>query len=162
MMKSPIIDKTVYIADGAKILGDVVIGADSSVWYNAVIRGDISAIKIGSGSNIQDCCVLHTDPAHSLIIGDGVTCGHGAVLHGCLIGSNTVVGMGSVVLSGAVIGEQCIIGGGSVLPGKINVPAQSLVFGNPAKVVRSLTADEITSLTTSKNQYINLAKNALK
>lgn len=152
------IDKTVFIADGARVLGDVEIGKNSSVWYNAVIRADLSDIKIGEGSNIQDNAVIHTSKNYGVTIGNNVTVGHGAIVHGCTIGNNVMIGMGAIVLNGAVIEENCIIGAGAlVTQGKV-IPAGSLVFGNPAKVVRSLTDSEIRSITDNAASYVEEAE----
>ena len=155
-MKS--IDKTVFIADGAKVIGDVEIGANSSVWFNAVIRADSDKVKIGENSNVQDNAVIHTSEGFGVQIGDNVTIGHGAIVHGCTVENNVMIGMGAIVLNGAVIGENSIIGAGTlVTQGKI-IPAGSLAFGNPVKVVRELTDDEIKSITDNANSYVNEAK----
>ena len=153
-----IIDKTVFIADGARVLGNVEIGKNSSVWFNAVIRADLSDIKIGEGSNIQDNAVIHTSKDFGVRIGDNVTIGHGAIVHGCTVKSNVMIGMGAIVLNDAVIEENCIIGAGAlVTQGKV-IPAGSLVFGNPAKVVRSLTDSEISSITDNAASYVEEAE----
>ena len=152
------IDKTVFIADGARVLGDVEIGKNSSVWFNAVIRGDSNKIRIGNRSNIQDNAVIHTSKDFGVRIGDNVTIGHGAIVHGCTVKSNVMIGMGAIVLNGAVIEENCIIGAGAlVTQGKV-IPAGSLVFGNPAKVVRSLTDQEIRSITDNAASYVEEAE----
>ena len=152
------IDKTVFIADGARVLGDVEIGKNSSVWFNAVIRADLSDIKIGEGSNIQDNAVIHTSKDFGVCIGDNVTVGHGAIVHGCTVKSNVMIGMGAIVLNGAVIEENCIIGAGAlVTQGKV-IPAGSLVFGNPAKIVRNLTDQEISSITDNAASYVEEAE----
>lgn len=152
------IDKTVFIADGARVLGDVEIGKNSSVWFNAVIRADLSDIKIGEGSNIQDNAVIHTSKDFGVCIGDNVTVGHGAIVHGCTVKNNVMIGMGAIVLNGAVIEENCIIGAGAlVTQGKV-IPAGSLVFGNPAKIVRNLTDQEISSITDNAASYVEEAE----
>lgn len=152
------IDKTVFIADGARVLGDVEIGKNSSVWFNAVIRGDSNKIRIGNRSNIQDNAVIHTSKDFGVVIGDNVTVGHGAIVHGCTIGNNVMIGMGAIVLNGAIIEENCIIGAGAlVTQGKV-IPAGSLVFGNPAKIVRSLTDQEIRSITDNAASYVEEAE----
>lgn len=152
------IDKTVFIADGARVLGDVEIGKNSSVWFNAVIRADLSDIKIGEGSNIQDNAVIHTSKDFGVRIGDNVTVGHGAIVHGCTVKNNVMIGMGAIVLNGAVIEENCIIGAGAlVTQGKV-IPAGSLVFGNPAKIVRNLTDQEIRSITDNAASYVEEAE----
>ena len=155
-MKS--INKTVFIADGAKVIGNVEIGANSSVWFNAVIRADSDKVKIGENSNVQDNAVIHTSEGFGVQIGDNVTIGHGAIVHGCTVENNVMIGMGAIVLNGAKIGENSIIGAGAlVTQGKI-IPAGSLAFGNPVKVVRELTDDEIKSITDNANSYVNEAK----
>lgn len=152
------IDKTVFIAYGARVLGDVEIGEGCGVWFNAVIRADSAKVKIGSRSNIQDNAVIHTSKDFSVCIGDNVTVGHGAIIHGCTVKSNVMIGMGAIVLNGAVIEENCIIGAGAlVTQGKI-IPAGSLVFGNPARVVRALSEDEIRSITDNADSYVNEAR----
>ena len=152
------IDKTVFIADGARVLGDVEIGEDCGVWFNAVIRADSAKVKIGSRSNIQDNAVIHTSKDFGVCIGDNVTVGHGAIVHGCTVENNVMIGMGAIVLNGAVIEENCIIGAGAlVTQGKV-IPAGSLVFGNPARVVRALSGDEIRSITDNADSYVNEAR----
>lgn len=154
-MKS--INETVFIADGAKVIGDVEIGANSSVWFNAVIRADSDKVSIGENSNVQDNAVIHTSEGFGVQIGDNVTIGHGAIVHGCTVENNVMIGMGAIVLNGAVIGENSIIGAGAlVTQGKI-IPAGSLAFGNPVKVVRELTDDEIKSITDNANSYVKEA-----
>ena len=154
-MKS--IDESVFVADGAKIIGDVEIGKGSSVWFNAVIRADSNKVKIGENSNVQDNAVIHTSEGFGVQIGDNVTIGHGAIVHGCTVENNVMIGMGAIVLNGAVIGENSIIGAGTlVTQGKI-IPAGSLAFGNPVKVVRELTDDEIKSITDNANSYVKEA-----
>ena len=155
-MKS--IDKSVFIADGAKIIGSVEIEENSSVWFNAVIRGDSNDVKIGYGSNVQDNAVIHTSRDFGVNIGDNVTIGHGAIVHGCTIGNNVLIGMGAIVLDGAVIEENCIIGAGTlVTQGKV-IPSGSLAFGNPCKVVRELSEEEIKSILDNAVSYVNKAK----
>ena len=125
------IDKTVFIADGARVLGDVEIGEDCGVWFNAVIRADSAKVNIGSRSNIQDNAVIHTSKDFGVCIGDNVTVGHGAIVHGCTVENNVMIGMGAIVLNGAVIEENCIIGAGAlVTQGKV-IPAGSLVLEIP-------------------------------
>ena len=155
-MKS--IDKSVFIADGAKVIGDVEIGKNSSVWFNAVIRADSDKVKIGESSNVQDNAVIHTSEGFGVSIGNNVTIGHGAIVHGCTIKDNVMIGMGAIVLNGAIIEENCIIGAGTlVTQGKV-IPARSLVFGNPMKIVRQLTEQEIQSITDNATSYVNEAK----
>lgn len=156
-MKS--IDNSVFIADGAKVVGEVEIGKNSSVWFNAVIRADLDSVKIGESSNVQDNAVVHTSKNFGVQIGNNVTVGHSAIVHGCTVGNNVLIGMGAIVLDGAVIEDNCIIGAGSlVTQGKL-IPAGSLAFGNPAKVVRQLTDDEIRSITENAISYVEEAEN---
>ena len=151
------IAKGIYIADGAKIVGDVTIGKDSSVWYNAVIRGDSNSIAIGENTNVQDNAVLHTSHSHGLTIGDNVTIGHGAIVHGCTVGNNVLIGMGAIILDGAVIEDNCIIGAGALVTQNKVMPEGSLVLGNPAKVARIISEDEKASIIKNAQEYVEEA-----
>lgn len=146
-------DDQAVICEGACVVGDVTLSPGVSVWYNAVIRGDEGAISIGSNTNIQDCAVLHEE----VTIGSGCTIGHGAIVHGCTIGNNVLVGMGAIVLNGAKIGDDCIIGAGALVTGKMDAPAGSMILGSPAKVVRPLTAEEIEGNRESMQEYLEMA-----
>ena len=148
------IDETAFVAEGARIIGDVSLKKDSSVWFNAVLRGDEEQIIIGEGSNIQDNCVVHCGPNCPTIVGKGVTVGHLALLHVCRIGDNTLIGMGSIVMNGAVIGNNCIIGAGSLITFGTVIPDNSMAFGRPAKVVRTVTPEEIASNRNDAAVYI--------
>ncbi len=128
------IHESAYIAEGAIVLGDVKVGAESSIWYHATVRADREKIVIGEGSNIQDNAVVHVDKGFPVTIGSGVTVGHSAVIHGCSIGSNSLVGMGAIVLNGAKIGRDCIIGAGALVTQSMLVPDGSLVIGCPGKL----------------------------
>lgn len=150
----PTIDETAFVADGARIVGNVSLGAGSSVWYNAVLRGDSAPIVIGPDSNVQDNVSLHVDAGHPVVIGAKVSIGHNAVVHGCTIGDGTLVGMGSVILSGAVIGAGCLIAGGAVVLGGSEIPPGSLVAGVPAKVRRALTEEERDGLIANADIYL--------
>ncbi len=152
------IDKTVFIAEGARVVGNVEIARDSSVWYNAVIRADSNSIKIGERSNVQDNAVIHTSRDFGVVIGDNVTIGHGAIVHGCTIGNNVMIGMGAIILNGAVIEENSIIGAGALIAGGKTVPAGSLAFGNPFRIVRSLTEQEIKSISDNAQSYVDEAR----
>lgn len=153
-----IIDKSVFIADGAKIIGDVEIGKNSSVWFNAVIRADSDKVKIGENSNVQDNSVIHTSEGFGVQIGDNVTIGHGAIIHGCTVKDNVMIGMGAIVLNGAVIEENSIIGAGALITqGKV-IPSGSLAFGNPCKIVRQLTDEEISSISRNAKSYVKEAE----
>ena len=147
-------DAEVLICDGAKVCGDVSLAPGGSVWYNAVLRGDEGAISVGEGTNIQDCAVLHEETR----VGAGCTIGHGAVVHGCTIGDNVLIGMGAIVLNGARIGNDSIVGAGSLVTGKLDAPAGSMILGSPAKVVRPLTEAEIEANRQSAQGYQELAK----
>ena len=151
------IDSSVFIAEGARIVGDVTIGKDSSVWFNAVLRGDEDRIVVGEGSNIQDNCVIHCGQGYSTIVGNGVTVGHLALLHGCTIGDNTLIGMHSTIMNGAVIGKNCVIGAGSLVTTGTVIPDNSLAFGRPAKIVRSVTEKEIESNRYDADFYMKEA-----
>lgn len=150
---APSIDPTAFVAEGARIVGDVELGAGTSVWYNAVLRADSARITIGRGSNIQDNVSVHVDSGHAVIIGAGVSIGHNAVVHGCSIGDGSLIGMGAVVLSGAVIGKGCLIAGGAVVLGGTDVPDGSLVAGVPAKVRRQLSEEERAGLIANAEIY---------
>ena len=145
-------DADVLICEGAMVSGDVTLSKGVSIWYNAVLRGDAGAITIGEGTNIQDCAVLHEE-TH---VGAGCTIGHGAIVHGCTVGDNTVVGMGAIVLNGAKIGRNCMVGAGAVVTGKTDAPDGSLLVGSPAKVVRPLTDEEVAGLRRNAGHYIEL------
>lgn len=142
-----------WVADEAVLVGDVRIEEGASVWFGAVLRGDNERITIGAGSNVQENAVMHTDPGFPLTIGEGCTIGHKAMLHGCVVGDNSLIGMGAIVLNGAKIGRDCLIGAGAlVTEGKV-IPDGSLVVGSPAKVVRALDADAIGQLGKSAESY---------
>ena len=147
-----------FIAPNATVVGDVVLEQDVSIWYGAVLRGDLGAIRIGEGSNIQDNCVLH----EAVTVGKGCSIGHGAILHGCTIGDDCVIGMGAIVLNGAVIGEHCLVGAGALVTGKMNAPAGSLILGNPATVVKPLSQEQIEYIHKDAALYIQLAKKAFQ
>ena len=152
------IDKSVFIADGAKVIGSVEMGADCGVWFNAVIRADSNSVRIGARTNIQDNAVIHTSTGACVHIGDGVTVGHGAIVHGCTVGNNVMIGMGAIILDGAVIGENSIIGAGTLVTQGKAIPAGSLAFGNPMRIVRELTEREIKSITDNANSYVKKAQ----
>ncbi|NOY11453.1 MAG: gamma carbonic anhydrase family protein [Archaeoglobi archaeon] len=145
----------VFIADTAVIKGDVEIGDDSSVWFNAVIRGDLDKVVIGRRTNVQDNAVIHVDEGFPTVVGDNVTIGHSAVVHGCRISDNVLVGMNAVVLNGAEIGKYSIVGAGAVVTGK-KFPERSLIHGVPAKVVREITDQEMELIERSWKEYLKL------
>ena len=145
-------DENVVILPGAKVNGDVTFGPGCSVWYNAVIRGDDNPIILGKNCNIQDNAVLHAGRT-ALTLGDNVTVGHSAIVHCACVGEGTVIGMGAILVQDAVIGKNCIVGAGAVVTGKMNAPDGSLILGNPAKVVRPLTEEEIKSNYENAKHY---------
>lgn len=156
-MKKPVLGKNVYIAEGAVVRGDVTIGDDSSVWFNAVIRADRQPVAIGSGTNVQDNCVIHVESGAGVTIGDNVTIGHNAVVHGCTIGDNSLIGMGAVVMNHAVIGKNCIVGACALVPQGMNIPDNSLVMGIPAAFVRTLRPEEIQANIANAKHYVDEA-----
>lgn len=143
-----------YIADNAYVIGDVEIGDNASVWFNAVLRGDGGKIIIGDNSNIQDNCVLHAEPWNRLVIGQGVTVGHLAMLHGCIIGDNSLIGINSVILNDAVIGKNCIIGVNALITDKKVIPDGSVVMGSPGKIVRQVTETDIKIIEAAAKFYV--------
>jgi len=146
-----------FVADNATIIGGVRLGDKASVWFNAVLRGDNDWIIVGERSNVQDGAVLHTDPGLELVIGDGVTVGHLAMLHGCHIGNNTLIGIGSTVLNGASIGDNCVVGANALITEDKSFPAGTLIVGAPARVVRALSDEEITKIGHSAQVYVDNA-----
>ncbi|MFA7227871.1 MAG: gamma carbonic anhydrase family protein [Melioribacteraceae bacterium] len=151
----PRLHKSVFVASGAKIIGDVEILDDSSVWYNCIVRGDVNYIRIGSETNIQDSSMLHvTNEKYPLIIGSGVTIGHSVTLHGCILKDFCLIGMGAVVLDGAVVEKNALVAAGSVIKPGFVVPTGKLAAGVPAKIIRDLTEDEIAEFERSATRYI--------
>ena len=144
-----------WVAPTAHVIGKVVLSEGSSIWFGSTLRGDNEYISVGKGTNVQENCVLHTDIGFPLTIGDGCTIGHKAILHGCTIGDNSLVGMGATVLNGANIGQNCLIGAGALVTEGKEIPAGSLVVGMPAKVVRRLSAAEIDAVKQSAIGYQN-------
>ena len=157
LLKKPALGKSVYIAQGAVVLGDVALGDHSSVWCNAVLRGDINRITVGHHANIQDNAVLHLADDFPCILGNYVTVGHAAVVHACNVGDQVLVGIGAVILDGAVIEEQTIIGAGALVTPGTRIPAGSLVLGSPAKVARELSPQERTELKMLAEKYVRVA-----
>ena len=147
-------DETVLICDGARVAGDVTLAKGVSVWYNAVLRGDEGAITVGEETNIQDGAVLHEET----VVGKGCTIGHNAIVHGCTVGDNTLVGMGAIILNGAKVGSNCIVGAGALVTGKMDAPDGVMLLGSPAKVVRPLTEAEIESNRASARGYLHAAE----
>lgn len=155
---APDLHDTAFLAEGARVIGDVLMGSESSAWCNAVLRGDVAPIRIGRGSNLQDNVTVHVDAEHPTTLGELVSVGHNAVVHGCEIGDGSLVGMGSVVLSGAVIGESCLIAGGAVVLEGTRIPPRSLVAGVPAKVRRQLTDEEVARIRGNAERYVAHAR----
>jgi len=154
----PQIAESAWVADSARVMGNVRMAEDSSVWFGAVVRGDNELIVIGRGSNVQDGSVLHTDLGKPLSIGENVTIGHMVMLHGCTIGDETLIGIGAVVLNGAKIGKNCIVGAGSLVTENKEFPDGSMIMGSPAKLVRSLTEEQIAGLRRSAQGYVANAR----
>lgn len=142
-----------YVAPGARVIGRVSLGAQSSVWFNAVIRGDVDQITIGSGSNVQDGTVVHCDYGFPTVIGNGVTIGHGCIIHGCEIGDHCLIGMGTTILNGAKLGPNCLVGAGSLITEGKEFPAGSVIMGRPAKVVREAGERELTMIRRGAESY---------
>ncbi len=147
-----------FVAANAAVIGRVVLEADSSVWFNVVIRGDSDLITVGAGSNVQDGSVLHTDPGIKLTIGRDVTVGHQVMLHGCTVGDNSLIGIKAVVLNRVQIGRNCLIGANTLIPEGKEIPDGSLVVGSPGKVLRQLSAQEIEAITVSAKHYVENAR----
>jgi len=155
----PQVDPTVFVADSAQLIGDLTIGRDSSVWFGCVLRADVHFIRIGTRTNVQDLSVLHvTGSTHPLVIGDNVTIGHRALLHGCTVKDRVLIGMGAILLDGSVVEEGCIIGAGALVTEGAHIPAGSLALGVPARVKRILTEEEKVFLTQSAENYVELSR----
>ena len=152
------IHPTAFIAQGAVVVGDVTLGEDVGVWFNSTLRGDVEAIVIGPRTNIQEGCILHADPGYPCVIGEGVTVGHGAVVHGARVGDNTLVGIRAVLLNGVEVGENSLVGASALLTEGKKYPPNSLILGMPAKVVRELTPDEIEGNRGSAGRYVERAR----
>jgi carbonic anhydrase/acetyltransferase-like protein (isoleucine patch superfamily) len=150
----PQVAESAWVADSAEVMGDVVLGESVGIWFGVVIRGDTDAIRVGARSNIQDLSVLHADVGMPLTIGEGVTVGHKAMLHGCYIGDDSLIGIGAVVLNGAKIGKSCLVGAGALVTEGKEFPDGSLIIGSPAKVVRQLTPEQIKDLRHSAESYV--------
>lgn len=151
-------DNSPYIAPGAIVLGDVTLGEDVGIWYHATVRGDRAPIVIGNRSNVQDNAVVHVDAKYPVTIGENVTIGHSAVIHGCEIGDNSLIGMGAIVMNGARIGKNCIVGAGALVTQNTVVPDNSLILGNPAKVKRQVTQEEIVASLHNAEVYVEEAR----
>jgi carbonic anhydrase/acetyltransferase-like protein (isoleucine patch superfamily) len=155
--RSPSIHETAFVAWNAEVGGSVELGQGVSVWYGAVVRGDLAPISIGEESNVQDGAILHVVEGGPCTIGKGVTIGHGAIVHACTVGDYSLVGMGSIILDGAIIGSESIVGAGALVTQGKRFPPRSMILGSPAKVVRNLTPDEVESLREHARKYAELA-----
>jgi carbonic anhydrase/acetyltransferase-like protein (isoleucine patch superfamily) len=152
------IDPTAFIAPGAALVGEVIVGRNASIWFNATVRGDLEPIAIGAESNVQDACVVHVDRGRPTLIGDRVTLGHGAIVHASTVEDEVLIAMKAVVLSGCHIGRHSLIGAGAVVPEETRVPEGSLVLGVPGRVVRALRADEIERIHENARAYVELSR----
>ena len=156
--RKPVLGREAWVAPNSTVIGDVILGDEASIWWNAVVRGDNDTITIGAGSNIQDGSVLHADAGVPLTLGERVTVGHLVMLHGCTVGEESLIGIKSVILNRAVIGRHCIIGANSLIPeGKV-IPDRSLVMGSPGKVVRQLSDEEVAKLRLAAQGYVDNAR----
>jgi carbonic anhydrase/acetyltransferase-like protein (isoleucine patch superfamily) len=155
---APEIDSSAYITDSANVIGKVRIEANASIWFNVTIRGDNEPITIGENSNLQESCVLHTDPGYPLTIDRNVTVGHQAMLHGCTIGEGSLIGIQAVILNGARIGRNCLVGAGALVTEGKEFPDNSLIIGTPARVVRTLNEEDIVRMRGSTNNYVKRAQ----
>ncbi len=160
--KKPVIDKTAFVHESASIIGAVSLAEHSSVWCFASIRADLDSIIIGKNSNVQDNCSMHTDKGFPVVVGDNVTIGHNAVVHGCTIGNNTLIGISAVILNGAKIGNNCIIGAGAVVTENTEIQDNSLVLGVPGRVVKSISAEQKELIENDAKQYMLLKNHYMK
>jgi len=158
ILKKPTIHPTAFVAPGAQIVGDVTLKAHSSVWYNAVLRGDINRIEIGEGSNIQDGCVLHLENDRPCIVGNFVTVGHNAILHGCTLEDGVLIGMGAIILNGAVVKKGAVVGAGAVVKEDMVVEENTLVVGIPAKMTKQLPASTYDTNVKWAQKYIGISR----
>lgn len=156
--QTPDVGAAAFVAPNATVLGAVKLGVQSSIWYGCVLRGDINAIEVGEGSNVQDLTMVHLADDHGVKIGRHTTIGHSAIIHACTIGDECLVGMGATVLDGAVIGDQCIVGANSLVTQRFVAPAGSMILGSPAKVVRALTPEERAGIRKWALKYIEVAR----
>ena len=156
--EKPALAESAFVAPGATVIGAVTLGAESSVWYGAVLRGDINQISVGAQSNVQDLAVLHVSDDFAAIVGERVTVGHRAIIHACTIGDEVLVGMGAIILDGAEIGPRCIIAAGALVTKGARIPEGSLVVGSPGRVVRALTLDERKSNAALALKYVEVSR----
>ncbi len=158
VFRPELVHPTAWIAPGAVVVGEVILAEQSSIWFNAVLRGDLEPITVGARSNVQDGCLFHTSPGFPLTLGEGVTVGHGAIVHGATVGPNTLIGMGAILLDGVAVGENCLIAAGALLTGGQTFPPGSLILGQPARVVRALTEEEIARNRQTAARYVERAR----
>jgi len=153
---TPAVAPTAFVDGSAQLIGDVTIGDESSVWMNAVVRGDVNRIRVGRRTNLQDAVVVHVmrDPSHPTLVGSEVTVGHGAILHGCTIADRCLIGMGAILLNGVQVGEGAVVAAGTLLPEGTVVPPRSLVVGHPGRVRRPVTDEEYEGIRTSADSYV--------
>jgi len=156
--KKPDVAKAAFVAPNATVIGNVTLGALSSIWYGAVLRGDIHSIEIGEGSNVQDLAVVHLADDYGVKIGNYTTIGHSAIIHACTIGDECLIGMGATILDGAVIGDHCIVGANALVTQRFVAPAGSMILGSPAKIVRPLKESELLGLRAWAEKYVEVAK----
>ena len=158
LAKTPDMAKAAFVAANATVLGNVTLGARSSVWYGCVLRGDINSIEIGEGTNIQDLTMVHLSDEHGVKVGRYCTIGHGAIIHACEIGDECLIGMGATILDGAKIGDHCIVGANALVTQRFIAPPGSMILGAPAKVVRQLTEAELLGLRAWAEKYVVVAR----
>lgn len=154
----PTLGEGVYVAPGARVIGNVTLGKDASVWFNAVVRGDASTVTVGEGTNIQDLTLVHCDAGFPAAIGRNVTVGHSCVIHGCTIGDDCLIGMGTTILNGAKLGDNCLVGAGSLITEGKEFPAGSVIMGRPAKVVREVGENELEKIRHGAKHYQDNAR----
>lgn len=157
-LSRPSIDPSAFVAETAVVAGSVRLEEEASVWYGAVLRGDEATITVARKANVQDNAVVHSDRGEDVVIGEGVTVGHGAIIHGCTIGKYSMIGMGAIILSNAKVGEHCIIGAGAVVKEKDVIPDGSMVVGVPGKIIKQLTPEQMRYLENNCEEYVKLAK----
>lgn len=156
--KNPSISGTAFVHQTASVVGDVVLGENVSIWCGAVLRGDLNAIYVGDNSNVQDNATLHIANNNKVIIGQNVTIGHNAVVHGASIGDNTLIGMGAIILDNVVIGKNCIIGAGTLITSNKVIPDNSVVVGNPFKIIKQTTPEQVKMIADNADEYVKLSK----
>ncbi len=152
------ISESAFLAQGSVVVGDVTIGENVGIWYNAVIRGDANTVTIGDNSNVQDCCVIHANEDEHVVLGKNVSLGHGAIIHGAVIGDNVLIGMGAIVMDGAEIGDNCLIAAGALVTKGAKIPPDSLVVGVPARVSRKITPEELDMVKENAEIYLAFKK----